>query len=131
MAKKEVTAFVSHAKSAQWTTYTDGIRPYFKYRDLGIKDATDGRVLVHVICANGPCPKAMGYHSHKLEFQMAYLLKGWARLYFEDVGEIRVSAGDAWYQPPGVKHEVLEYSDDFEVIEITMPAEFPTHDEDR
>jgi quercetin dioxygenase-like cupin family protein len=73
----------------------------------------------------------MGYHSHALDFQMNYLLKGWARLDFEDIGEVRVEAGDAWYQPPGIKHEVLEYSDDFEVIEIAMPAEFPTQDESR
>ena len=70
-----------------------------------------------------------GYHSHDLDFQMAYMIRGWARLYFEDVGEIRVEAGDAWYQPPGIKHEVLEYSDDWEVVEITMPADFDTHDE--
>ena len=58
---------------------------------------------------------------------MGYMVKGWARMYFEGFGEMRVEAGDTWYQPPGVKHELLEYSDDWEVIEITMPAEFETH----
>ena len=128
MTEKTTKAFASHAKDAQWTT---GLRPYFKYRDLGIKDATDGKVLAHVIRADQPCEEAMGYHSHDLEFQWNYLLRGWARLDFEDIGEVRVEAGDAWYQPSGIKHEVLEYSDDFEVIEITMPADFPTHDESR
>ena len=42
-----------------------------------------------------------------------------------------MEAGDAWYQAPGVRHEVLEYSDDWQVLEITMPAEFETHDEVR
>ena len=96
-----------------------------------ITDATQGRVLAQVIKAAEPCKGPMGYHSHVLEFQMAYMLKGWARMYFEGVGEMRVEAGDAWYQPPGVKHELLEYSDDWEVIEITMPAEFETKDEVR
>ena len=50
---------------------------------------------------------------------------------FEDEGEVRFEAGDSWYQTPMIKHEVLEFSDDFEVIEITMPAEFPTHDAER
>ena len=50
-------------------------------------------------------------------------------MYFETFGEIRVEAGDSWYQPPGVKHELLEYSDDWEVIEITIPAEFETKNE--
>ena len=54
---------------------------------------------------------------------MVYLIKGWARIYLEDIGEIRVETGDVWFQAPGVKHEVLEYSDDWEVMEITMPAE--------
>ena len=128
MTGKTTKAFASHAKDAQWEK---GLRPYFAYRDLGVKDATEGKVLAHVIRADQACEGPMGYHSHALDFQMNYLLKGWARLDFEDIGEIRVEAGDAWYQPPGIKHEVLEYSDDFEVIEITMPAEFPTQDESR
>ena len=128
MSKKTTGAFASPLKDADWA---EGLRPYFLYRDLGISTATDGKVLAHVIRANQSCDGPMGYHSHALDFQMNYLLKGWALLDFEDIGEIRVEAGDAWYQPPGIKHEVLEYSDDFEVIEITMPAEFPTQDESR
>ena len=73
----------------------------------------------------------MGYHSHTLDFQLVYQVKGWARVYLEDIGEIRVEAGDAWYQAPGVKHELLEYSDDWEVVEITLPADFSTQDEAR
>ncbi|MDP6053968.1 MAG: cupin domain-containing protein [Candidatus Latescibacteria bacterium] len=121
-------AFASHARDANWVV---GLRPCFEYRDLGIKDATDGKVLVQVIRANQTCDGPMGYHSHILDFQMTYMLKGSALIDFEEVGQVRVEAGDAWYQPRGVKHEVLEYSDDFEVIEIAMPAEFPTVDEER
>ena len=36
------------------------LRPYFAYRDLGIKDATEGRVLAHVIRAEQPCAGPMG-----------------------------------------------------------------------
>ena len=60
-----------------------------------------------------------------------WLIRGWARVELETIGEIRVEAGDVWYQPPNVKHELVEYSDDFEVLEITMPAEFETRDETR
>ena len=89
MTTKTTGAFAAHAKDAQWAR---GLRPYFKYRDLGIEEATAGRVLAHVIRADQPCEGPMGYHSHDLEFQMNYLLKGWARLSFEDIGEIRVEA---------------------------------------
>lgn len=118
----------SFHKSAEWKT---GMRPYFEYRDLGIVKATEGKVLAHVIRATGPCPGPGGYHTHDLEFQMNYVLRGWARADFEDEGEVRFEAGDSWYQTPNIKHEMLEFSDDFEVIEITMPAEFPTEDAER
>ena len=81
MGTKQIDAFAAHAKDADWIK--DGLRPYFRYRDLGIKNATQGRVLAQVIKAAEPCKGAMGYHSHVLEFQMAYMLKGWARMYFE------------------------------------------------
>ena len=87
--------------------------------------------MAQIFRATDPCEGAMGYHSHDLDFQMNYLIKGWARIYLEDIGEIRVEEGDVWYQVPNVKHDVLEFSDDFEVLEITMPADFPTRDESR
>ena len=121
-------ATMSLHKSAEWKT---GLRTYFEYRDLGSVEATEGRLLVHVIRATEPCSGPGGYHSHDLEFQMNYVLRGWTRVEFEDIGEVRFEAGDSWQQDPGTPHEVLEFSDDFEVIEICMPAEFPTRDEQR
>jgi len=126
MPEKTTKSFVARAKDARWTK--GGLRSYFAYRDLGIQDASKGKVLAHVIRADQPCQGPMGYHSHALDFQMVYMLRGWARVYLEDIGEIRVEAGDMWYQAPGVKHELLEYSDDWEVIEITTPADFATTD---
>ena len=128
MSETKPKAFASRRCNAEWSA---GLRSYLQYRDLGVKDATDGKVLAHVIRATGPSEGPGGYHAHALEFQMNYLLKGWIRVEFEDVGELRMEAGDAWYQAPGVGHEVLEFSEDFEVIEITMPADFPTTDEQR
>ena len=129
MSEQSTKSFAARAKDAQWVK--EGLRPYLSYRELGIKDASEGMVLALVIRADQPCKGPLGYHSHDLDFQMVYMIRGWAQLSFEDIGEIRVEAGDAWYQPPGIKHEVLEYSDDWEVIEITMPADFATQDESR
>ena len=98
MGTKQIDAFAAHAKDAEWIK--DGLRPYFRYRDLGIKNATQGRVMAQVIKAAEPCKGPMGYHSHVLDFQMGYMVKGWARMYFEGFGEMRVEAGDTWYQPP-------------------------------
>ena len=115
-------------KSTEWKP---DLRSYLEYRDLGIVVATKGKVLAHVIQAKEPCRGPGGCHTNDLEFHMNYVLRGWTRIEFEDVGEVRFEAGDIWYQEPNIKQEVLEYSDDFEVIEICMPADFPTADAQR
>ena len=64
-----------------------------------------------------------------VDFQMIYVLKGWITM--EQGGEERTfHPGDSWVQPAGFKHEVLGYSEDMEMIEIVMPAIFPTRDEE-
>ena len=35
-------------------------------------------------------------------------------------------AGACWIQPPRIEHKVLDYSDDCEVLEIILPADFET-----
>ncbi len=127
-ATRDVRTVSAFLKTATWEK---GLRPYLAYRDVGVKAATNGRVDIRVIRATQPCAGPGGYHSHSLDFQWVYVLKGWTRVYWEDVGEVRYEAGDAYYQPPGIKHEHLAYSDDLESLEITMPAEFSTQDESR
>ncbi len=114
---------VSHAADA---AFEGGLRGYFEYRDLGMADATGGKVRAHVIRPSGPCERPGDLHFHNLDFQMVYVLKGWARVEFDGVGEVRFEAGSCMYQEPGIKHRVLEYSDDYTVIEITIPADFET-----
>jgi quercetin dioxygenase-like cupin family protein len=56
---------------------------------------------------------------------MIYVLKGWMKGEYE--GEvITMSEGSCWLQPPKIKHTVLDYSDDCELLEIILPAEFDT-----
>tara|TARA_B100001123_G_C14780717_1_gene816466 strand:- start:278 stop:466 length:189 start_codon:yes stop_codon:yes gene_type:complete len=62
---------------------------------------------------------------------MNYVLKGWTRVELGGAGEVHFGAGDSWCQTPNIKHEVIEFSDDFEVIEIAMRAEFPTEEVQR
>ena len=35
-------------------------------------------------------------------------------------------AGSTWIQPPRIEHVVLDYSDDCEVLEVILPADFAT-----
>ena len=39
---------------------------------------------------------------------------------------MRCEAGSCVHQPPGIKHDELAHSDDLELIEITLPADFET-----
>jgi len=116
---------VSHHDEQDFRT---GLRNYAKYRDLGISKATDGMVQAHVIRFVPPCrPEEVAKrHYHDVDFQMVYVLKGWLRSEFEGQGEVLLRTGACWIQPPRIKHTVLEYSDDCEVLEIILPAEFET-----
>jgi quercetin dioxygenase-like cupin family protein len=114
---------VSHERDTKWD---EGLREFFAYRDLGMVGPTGGRLRAHVIRPVGKSQGAGDLHYHTLDFQMVYVLKGWARVQFEGVGEVRFEAGSCMYQEPGIHHRVLEYSDDYTVIEITLPADFPT-----
>ena len=114
---------VTHERDSQFET---GLRDYFDYRDLGMVEATGGKLRAHVIRPSGPFETSGDLHYHVLDFQMVYVLKGWARVHFEGVGEVRFEVGSCMYQEPGIHHRVVEYSDDYTVIEITVPADFET-----
>ncbi len=108
--------------------FEQGLRRYAQYRDLGIVAATSGMVRAHVIKMIPPCDPAevSKRHFHDVEFQMIYVLKGWIKGEYEGAGEVTMREGSCWLQPPKIKHSVLDYSDDCELLEIIMPADFAT-----
>jgi quercetin dioxygenase-like cupin family protein len=122
-AKQKFT--VSHHREED---FDQGLRTYAKYRDLGIAPATGGMVQAHVIRFIPPFrPEEVSIpHYHDVDFQMVYVLKGWIKSEFEGQGAHTFHAGACWIQPPKIKHTVLGYSDDCEVLEIVLPADFET-----
>ncbi len=108
--------------------FEEGLRSYAKYRDLGITAATGGLARAHVIRMVPPCDPAVvsKRHYHDVEFQMIYVLKGWIKGEYEGAGEVTMREGSCWLQPPRIKHTVLDYSDDCELLEIILPADFET-----
>jgi hypothetical protein len=117
---------ISHHREEDFKA--DGLRTYAKYRDLGIADASHGLARAHVIRLVGPCNPAevSKLHFHDVEFQMVYVLKGWVKTYMEGHGETLMEQGSAWTQPPRIKHLIMDYSDDVELLEVILPAEFKT-----
>ena len=117
---------ISHHREEDFKA--DGLRTYAQYRDLGIAEATHGLAQAHVIRLIGPCNPAevSKLHYHDVEFQMVYVLKGWVKTYMEGQGETLMKEGSAWTQPPRIKHLIMDYSDDVELLEVILPAEFKT-----
>jgi quercetin dioxygenase-like cupin family protein len=114
---------VSHAKDA---TFERGLRSFYEYRDLGIQDATAGRVVAHVIRAAGGSDSSSQPHIHDTTFQLVYVLKGWIEFEYEGQGRVRLEAGSCVHQPPQIRHREVGHSEDVEMLEIVLPANFKT-----
>lgn len=125
LAKKKQNFSLSRAKGAKFRK--DGLRAFFEYRDLGIKEATHGRFNAEVIRAGTVKNYTRaGRHYHKLDFQLVYVLKGWVKFEYEGEGSFTLKAGDCVLQPPEIRHELTAFSKDMELLEVTSPADFRT-----
>jgi len=125
-ARPKQRVAISHYRDEDFKA--DGLRTYAKYRDLGVAEASSGVARAHVIRLIGPCePEVVSkLHFHAVDFQMVYVLKGWVKTYLEGVGETTFSEGSCWTQPSRIKHLIMDYSDNVELLEVILPAEFKT-----
>ena len=123
--KKDWKFTHSVAKEAEWKP---GLRKIFDYRDLGVKDGTNGDFVAHVIRRNKTkvVDGVQSWHVHDCQFQMIYVLNGWATFEYDGECERTIRKGDAVLQVPMIKHREIACSDDFEVLEIVTPADFAT-----
>lgn len=114
------------ASRAEGAVFEQGLRAFFAHRDLGVRAATGGAFGAHVIRAvpsNGASPQ---WHTHDLEFQLVYVLRGWLTLTYQDIGAVTFRPGDSRLQPPMVRHVEVAHSDVPELLAITAPAKFKT-----
>jgi quercetin dioxygenase-like cupin family protein len=121
------TFHVSHLSDEDFQT--DSFRPYALARDLGFAEATGGMVEAHVHRRARPfnAEEVSKPHFHDTLFQLVYVLKGWMLAEFEGQGTIEMRAGSSWIQPPNIKHVVRGFSDDLEILEVIIPAEYDTY----
>lgn len=126
MTDKNQWRFVHH--QAEFANWTPGLREIFDYRDLGVRQGTNGAAVAHVIRHNGKksADAVQDWHIHECEFQMVYVLNGWATFEYEGEGERTLRKGDCVLQKPMIKHREIACSDDFEVLEVVLPADFKT-----
>ena len=105
--------------------YVAGRRDFFKYRDLGVTEGTNGFMRAQVTSAEQGMSKPTGWHVHKCQAQFVYVLSGWVDLEFED-RKVRVSEGESIMIPGDTPHNETGTSDTFEILEVSVPAEMAT-----
>lgn len=126
MSEKKWSFVHNLVSDAQWTP---GLREIFEYRDLGIKDGTNGDYVAHIVRANGKRMEddVQHWHIHDCTFQLVMVLNGWATFEYEGQGVHTIKKGDCILQPPKIRHREIDCSEDFEVLEVVAPASFETH----
>jgi mannose-6-phosphate isomerase-like protein (cupin superfamily) len=116
---------VSHLNEADFKI--GGLRSYSSYRDLGIAMATHGLATAHVVRMIAPFSESFSQrHRHDIQFQIVYVLKGWFKSEFDGHGIQTMEQGSCWIQPPNIRHNVVGWSDDCELLEVILPAKHET-----
>ena len=83
--------------------FAAGLRSYARYRDLGMAAATSGAAVAQVIKFVPPCTDEVRvWHTHDVEFQMIYVLRGWIETEMEGRKPEKMQVGSAWLQPPNI-----------------------------
>lgn len=123
------TRFRNFTSSAPRTppSTREGLRADSEYRDLGLAAAAGGKYSVKHIRAIGRFEAPTGWHWHDMQAHFIYVLRGWITFRFAGVeGEVTLTAGASLSQPAGVPHNVVARSEDFEALELNVPAEYGT-----
>lgn len=102
---------------------TRGPRSFLHYRDAGLSRATGGLMSATHIRATEGGTGTTGWHSHDLDFQLVYVLKGWVEVALPEGGTLRLEAGSCMHVPGRMDHNELSFSPDYEVLEIKAPGD--------
>ena len=63
----------SHVKAGDTAFVRGGLRDFFVYRDLGVAEATNGKVIAHLVRANMAPETGTGWHRHAADFQIVIM----------------------------------------------------------
>ena len=119
------TQKLAHA-SVETAPQVGGRRDFFVYRDLGVTEASLGKLRAQTVTAIRGMTEPTGWHYHVCEGQFVYGLKGWVDLEFETGEKIRVGKGESLFIPGGMRHNETAASNDLEILELSVPADMGT-----
>jgi quercetin dioxygenase-like cupin family protein len=116
---------IAHARVTE-PVLVKGRRDFFKYRDLGVAEASAGTMRAQVMTSSQGMSRPTGWHYHECVGQFIYILKGWVDLEFEDGRSIRVDEGDSLFIPGFMRHNEIRTSDTMEILEVSVPGQMGT-----
>ncbi len=119
-AKEVVVARASDPEMVQ------GRREFFSYRELGVTKATDGKMRAQVTIATQGLSEETGWHVHLCDGQFVYILEGWVDLEFAGGRKERIVAGDSIFIPGDTPHNETATSNEFQILEVSIPADMGT-----
>jgi quercetin dioxygenase-like cupin family protein len=70
--------------------------------------------------------KPTGWHYHPCEAQWLFVMSGWIQVAFEDGSQHRLGAGGSMFIPGGYRHNEIASSADFDLLEMSIPAQLET-----
>jgi mannose-6-phosphate isomerase-like protein (cupin superfamily) len=106
---------------------SDGPLAGNEYRELSVGRASGGMLGIRHLRSTKPFESGTGWHWHDMDVHVVYVLKGTITYRFDGSNEeVLVRAGGCITQPAGVPHDVVDRSDDLELLEITLPQTFGT-----
>lgn len=108
------------AAGASWTEFR---MPGYKCRDTTICENTKGVAGVQVVRKGDGKPAAT---THDSDILFGFVMTGEMTLRGEGKEPYRLSRGDAFVTPPGMITEWADPSDDFELLEVSLPGDFQT-----
>lgn len=117
-----------HVDTLQSTPWlADGLLPGNAYRELAVGAATGGQVGLRHLRSTMPFDQETGWHWHDMDVHAVFVVRGHISFRYQGVpGEHVVRAGECISQPAGVPHNVIDRSDDLELLELTLPQRFAT-----
>ncbi len=106
--------------------YVKGRRTFLQYRELGVTGATGGRLRCQITEGKEGLSEPTGWHIHVCDAQFVYMLSGWLDLEFAGGDSVRLEAGDSLLIPGDTPHNETATSDEFELLEVSIPADMGT-----
>ena len=109
-------------KEAKWDSWRIA---GFEYRDTNISQATGGIASVHVARAVEPGAEQVET-SHDADILFTFVMKGEMELQTSGHEAQNVHKGAAFVMPPHQKYLISSFSEDLELLEVSLPGKFET-----